>query len=536
MMTSLLFLQWNEFPAVEDATSAFADNLTNWGCPRRRTSRFRARGIHSTAICLFTTLALLICALPLYAQTSGMGSDPELVAAVNTILDDKAIASGFQGVVIQSLQTGETLYELNADKTFLPASNNKLLTAAVALEKLGKDFVYRTRVYRTGKVDSKGVLHGDLILQGSGDPLLSPNDLKALVRKVKNAGIRKVGGNFEYDASLFDTQELGEGWSWDDETFYYSAQVSALNVNQNMIYVQVVPSKKAGSYASLIIGPQHIAFGAHCIVMTAKSGSKKTLSFERERGHNYLTVKGSIPIGIKPSDNLPIGVTVENPEFFTMTLFSADFLDDRSDLLGSFYYQPPVFPKNAVLVAEHKSASLSWYLKRLNKPSDNLVAECLLKTVGAKVKGKGTANADGTGSTVALEWFKMIGLETTRIRMADGSGLSRVNYVSPRNLVTLLAYMKTRPDFAVFYDSLPIAGIDGTLKNRLKNTAAANNCRAKTGTMMQVCSLSGYVTAKDGEQFAFSILMNNQLAPSSAARAIQDKIVVLLAEHTRSKP
>lgn len=503
---------------------------------RRRMKRFFA------VICL---LLLSSCAV---AQTISKGSDPQLVAAVDALLENPAIASGFQGVLIQSLKTGETLYERNADKTFLPASNNKLLTSGVALEKLGKDWVYRTRVYRTGKIDAKGILHGNLILQGSGDPLLSPDDLKELAAKVKSSGIRDITSGIAYDAQLFDNQALGEGWTWDDEPFYYSAQVSALNVNQNMAYIQVHPGKKAGAGATFVVGPEGLnnkrlpthlksTMNWYFRVRTGAAGSKKTLIFQRDRGANVIRVSGSIPLDIKPADNLPTGVTLENPANFATELFFAglQFRHARFSEWSRYPFAQWAVPQDAVLVAEHVSAPLSIYLKRLNKPSDNLVAECLLKTVGAKVKGKGTANADGTGATVAKEWFQSIGMDTSRVRMADGSGLSRVNFVSPRNLVLLLTHLHSRPDFAVFYDSLPIAGVDGSLRNRMKNTAAANNCHAKTGYVSQVSSLSGYVKTADGEDLVFSILMNNHLAPNSVCRTIQDNIVAKLADYQRGK-
>ena len=476
--------------------------------------------------------ALFLFALPARGQMPPASSDATLTRALDTILDAPELQSGFCGVCIQSLKDKSILYERNADHVFLPASNNKLLTSAAALGILGSDFTYSTRLAYTGTLDSDGTLNGDLYLRGSGDPILSLADLDTLVQQAARSGLKRVKGSLRYDDIAFDRQWLGEGWEWDDEAGYDAAQISALNVNHNVVLVTLAPAGKIGEHPTVHVQP---AESYVTIVNTATTGpakSKPTFIVDRKEGRNTLLIFGSIPLDAPAGKPFSVSVSIEDPARFTATL-CMDSLAKAGIHLDSTRLSDTPVPPVATLLAEHRSPPLSELIKRMNKPSDNLMAECLLKTVGAARKGQGTGGSGGTAAQAARAWFGTVGLDLTRLRQSDGSGLSRHNYVSPRNLVHLLAYCQTRPDFATFYDSLPIAGVDGTLRNRMKTTSAANNCRAKTGTLSHVTALSGYVTTRDGELLAFSLLMNNNLISAASDRIAQDKIVTLLADYTR---
>ncbi|HZT41819.1 MAG TPA: D-alanyl-D-alanine carboxypeptidase/D-alanyl-D-alanine-endopeptidase [Chthonomonadaceae bacterium] len=483
------------------------------------------------------TMVLLLFALLITpirsarAEDFGSGSDTNLVRAIDKILDVPGLQPGFQGILIQSLSDNAVLYERNADHIFMPASNNKLLTSGAALALLGKDFTYHTRIYRTGPITPDGTLRGDLVIQGAGDPILTPDDMKDLAWQVSKAGIRYIAGDVYADDSLFDREWLGDVWAWDDEPYYYSAQISALNVNENVVRVQVTPGHKAGDPLSFTIEPTDRYTQVLNTGVTGPAKSKSTLIVDRVRGRNILVITGSLPLDVAAKDNGPVPVTIENPALFSVTLLAEDLRSYDIAITGHVRGGTAI-PKNATLVAEHVSPPLSVILRRLNKPSDNLIAECLMKTIGAVKTGKGTGGLDGTGEQTARDWYKRVGLDMACVQQADGSGLSRENFVSPRNLVRLLTYLHNRPDFDVFYQSLPIAGADGTLRYRLKGTHAAYNCHAKTGYISTVSSMSGYVFTREGQMLVFSMLMNNHVARNSICTAAQDAIVKLLADYT----
>lgn len=470
----------------------------------------------------------------LHAYDIDMDSDSALIKAIDSELQRSELRTGWQGIVIQRVSDSKVLYEHEAHKVFLPASNNKILTSAVALAKLGADFRYHTRLTRKGPISRNGTLNGDLILTGAGDPLFSPHELKALAKDAFKAGLKRVAGDLQYDDSLFDHQRYGDTWAWDDMDFYYSAQISALNLNENMVFIQPHPGHKAGDPVRLDVGPISGYADIQCTAKTGTAGTPSTLNISRVLGLNTILVTGTIPIDIKPNKNLPIGVTIDNPSrFAAFTLIH--YLKELGVRVRGGIKESPAALLPSILVAEHLSDPLSLLLKRMNKPSDNLMAECLLKTVGAKVKKQGTGGESGTGAQAARDWFKSIGLDLSELNQSDGSGLSRTNYVSPANIVKLLIYLHTRPDFSVFFDSLPIAGVDGSLKHRMKGTSAENNCHAKSGYVSHASSLSGYVTTKNGELIAFSILMNNHLCPNRVCTETQDHIVNLLANYISTK-
>jgi len=472
---------------------------------------------------------LLLAPVPrCLADDTGKGSDPALVARIDALLADKTLQTGFQGILIQSLKDHTTLYERNADKVFLPASNNKLLTSGAALSLMGPDFVYKTKVVAGSAPDRHGVLHADLSLVGSGDPVLSAADLTELARALKTAGVKRIEGAVTADDSLFDQQRLGDGWTWDDEPYYYSAQVSALNLNENLVSVRVFPGKREGDPVRIVVTPTEKYMIVQNLAKTAAAKTKATITVDRSRGQNTLVISGALAIDTTDEAAPKVPVTVEDPTRFALTVFR-EALTKEGIRFGK---KSLPAPSSTVSLAEHDSVPLSQILKLLNKPSDNLIAECLLKTVGAFKKGTGTAGSGGTGAQSAREFFTSIGMDVAHLNQADGSGLSRFNFVSPRAFVQLLTYLHDQPTFPVLYDSLPIAGVDGSLRNRLKNTPAANNCHAKTGYISRASSLSGYITTKDGDMLVFSMLMNNHLATNALPVSIQDKIVLLLANYT----
>lgn len=473
-----------------------------------------------------------VLSAPVHADdASGRGANAALVAEIDARLQEPGLKGGFQGLIIQSLADGSVWYERNPDRLFLPASNQKLLVSAAALDLLGPDWRYTTTLLHTGRGDCRGTLRGDLYLKGSGDPLLEEKDLDALVEAVKKTGIRRVAGRVFGDDGHFDKQRYGDGWAWDDMPFYYSAPVSALNLNENVVVLRISPGAKAGDPARVTLSPPVKHIRVLVRATTAAANEKTTLRIRREIGREVITIEGTLAWNAPESDRRPVPVTVENP-----TLYAAAVLTERLRRAGIRVdreaEEGSAPQKEGTEIASHRSPPLSEILQRLNKPSDNLIAECLLKTLGAEKEeqGRGTFAA---GRAVVTRWLRSIGVEEADIDMTDGSGLSRQNYVTPRALALLLRRMYSHPYAKVFLDSLPVAGVDGTLRNRMRSTPAEKNCRAKTGTLSRVSSLSGYVTTADGEALLFVILMNNHKAPRAVSVEVQNEIVARLAGWTK---
>ncbi|MCS6777632.1 MAG: D-alanyl-D-alanine carboxypeptidase/D-alanyl-D-alanine-endopeptidase, partial [Chloroherpetonaceae bacterium] len=346
--------------------------------------------------------ACLLCltlSLPLSAQPVPEGEDRTLITEIVRSIDVPGLQTGFQGIFVQSLKDGRVLFALHSEKTFVPASNNKLLTACIALEKLGANFVYRTRVVRDGHVDRYGALKGDLILVGSGDPALTPEALRSLAQQVRQSGIRRIRGAIRFDDTLFDAQYLGPGWAWDDEPFAYSAQISALNVHGNTVRLRVLPGERPGRPTTIQITPGNHYIRVINQTSTAPPLAKTGVHVERERGTNTIRIHGAVAQNTPERDCPEVIVTVEHPARFSTSLF-VDYLREAGVRVERPRPEPVLKsaePVHRSVVAEHTSEPLTEILKRLNKSSDNLIAECLLKTVGAVALGKGTSGAEGTG-------------------------------------------------------------------------------------------------------------------------------------------
>ncbi len=511
----------------------------------------RSRMPRSCILQILLSIALL-ASVQIPVRATGV-SDPALAVSIEAVLNEKALQPGIQGIDVVSFLNGEALFARNEDKVFMPASNNKILTSCAALAVLGSDFRFITRVKSTSRVKG-GVLLGDLVLIGSGDPILSTADLDSLARQIASSGIKRIKGTIRYDDRLFDSQRLGDSWAWDDEAAYYSAQISALNCDENTVEILCRPGSKIGAAVRVQISARTSTIRVMNTATTSAYGTIGSLSIDRLRGSNTIPVSGLIPLSntaqgkaaqsgnanLRHSMYAPVAVTIDNPSLFTAELFAQSLLKAGIKLAVTTPLPVPIDVERTglrqpVMIAEHRSAPLSELLVKLNKPSDNLIAECLMKTIGTVKKKQGTSGTEGTGELAARDFFRTLTLDLDQLQQADGSGLSRRNFVSPHNIVRLLSAMRRRPDFNFFYNSLPIAGVDGTLRNRMKESAAQNNCHAKTGYISHASALSGYVTTGDGEMLAFSILMNNHLCSNSICVAAQDKIVALLASYKRPR-
>ncbi len=458
-----------------------------------------------------------------------------LVHDIDALLAQPALEHGYWGVLVKSLKTDETMYALNAHKLMMPASNMKIVTLAAAAETRGWDYRYATIVGAAGPVEA-GTLQGDLVVAGSGDPSLVAADGMAdrvfaeWADRLKQRGIRTVAGRIIGDDKGFEEETLGFGWSWDDLPDDYAAGVGALQFNENAVRVVVVPGAAAGDSAGVSIAPGGSGLTIVSDVVTGAPGGVPSISTRRLPGNMHLALRGSIPVGGSPST---LTVSVDNPTLFFVgalrNALIANGIDVRGPAVDIDDVRDARSPTGAPIVV-YQSPPLSTLALRLMKASQNQYAETLLKTVSS---GAGVPSAAG-GRSATQALLEGWGVPASGLIQRDGSGLSRYDYVTPDALVTILAHVYRDDRLrGPFEASLPIAGRDGTLSNRMKGTPAEGNARAKTGSMTNVRALSGYVTAADGEPLVFSILANNfGTAPDTILQAA-DAIVVRLAKFSR---
>lgn len=466
--------------------------------------------------------ALAACTLAACATLSH-ADDAAIKAAIDKELADPSMAHGWTGVIVKSLEDHRVIYALNEDRLFIPASNMKLLVSSCCTDVLPADFKYTTPVLRDGSV-AGGTLNGNLYLKGSGDSTLEAKDLTELAKAVRAAGITTVNGDIVGDGSCFDNKRLGFAWEWDDLAAYYSAEIDGLTVDRGTVHASVTAGD-VGAPPVVSLNPDAGYMLVRNMATTVADSAEESLVIDRPLASNVITVSGSMRKGTKVHNE---DVSMEEPAVYTAFLFRKLLRDEGITVAGTA--RGGVTPSSATQVASHDSQPLPEILKLLNKPSDNLMAESLLKTLGLVKTGKGTTDA---GRQVEEQYLKKIGVESGNYMISDGSGLSRLDLVTPNTLAAVLAYMWPHPNREAFINSLPIAGVDGSLRNRLKGTAGANNVKAKTGYVGKARNLAGYVNTKDGEPLEFVLLMNHYNGETSAINAVQDRICVILANSSK---
>lgn len=488
----------------------------------------------SVAVCL--ALALPAChTAPRTVPNKPAASAPQqLQRDVDSILAAQPLERGHWGVLVKSLKTDETLYSHNPRKLMMPASSLKIVTLAAAADRLGWDFTYETKILAAGAV-REGVLDGDLLVVGSGDPSMTdtttPPLFTAWADQLKASGISVINGRIIGDDNAFDDETLGMGWSWDDLPEAFAAGVGALQFDENMARVTVTPGSAIGALSSVVIEPDAAGLVLRNHLTTGDAQSRGLVQLRRPPGSAELQVRGSLPIGNPPAVRL---VSVDNPTMFFVSALRKAFIADGIEVRGPAVDIDDIADAPArdtgVTVVSHHSPPLSTLAVRLMKNSQNQYGETLLRTLGVNAGAATAGGGVAAAGAIMTGW----GLGSGDLIQRDGSGLSRYNYVTPEAFVAILAHVdrdeKLRGPFEA---SLPIAGRDGSLANRMKGTAAEGNARAKSGSMSNVRALSGYVATADGEPLVFSILANNFETPADVVNGATDAIVVRLSQFRR---
>ena len=508
-------------------------------------------------------LAIALSLAPALAQNSAPSTNKpatlaELQTAIAALLDQPKFAAARWGVRIIT-PDGRAIFERDADKTFMPASNLKLYTTSAALDAFGPDFRIKTSVYAAKPVRS-GLLRGDLILYGRGDPNLSPrfdtddpkrySELKPadkitaierLADQIKSRGVKIIAGDLIGDDSYFAGDLLGPGWEWDDAQFYYGAEVSALTVNDNSVSFTITPARRVGDKPTIRVQPQtnYVNITNHA---KTSDGGQTRIGVHRPLNQNSIEFFGSIPRGAREFE---VDIAVHDPASFAATLLKEALLRRSVRVQGRVKrldavarIAEPFDESKLVEIASVESPPLAELLRVVNKQSQNLHTELMLRQLGAQQTTAPTELDDygrpkstaARGNEVRRQFLQKAGVEIQPLSLRDGSGLARQNLVTPRSTSRLLEFMLTHQHFNVWRESLVVAGVDGTLERRMRDTAATNNFRGKTGTLSYANALSGYVTTKRGQSLILSLMGNNYTGAGREVTAVLDQICVMLAE------
>jgi len=463
-----------------------------------------------------------------------------------------AAVSAFWGIRIVDLPSGRTVYERNAGHFFVPASNAKLFTTALALTRLGPGFTFETRVTADQAPDAAGRIAGSLRLVGGGDPNLSARaipyapgpitgnplaPLEELADQVAARGVKQIDGDIVGDDTWYVWQPYAVGWSVDDPVSDDGAPVSALTIGDNTFTMTVRPGIHAGDPAELTLNPPVEYYRIENRVRTVAADGDRRIRVERVPGSLDLHIWGTIPVGNKGEDEL---LGIDDPALFAAKAFR-QILETRGIIVAGPAVAHHLYPDQfasltegpappsgpAVELARHTSAPLLEDLRVTDKVSQNLHAEMALRAVARARRNLGSFEA---GREEMRAFLGEIGIEGGAYNLVDGSGLSRLDLVTPSAIVKLLAHMYRSPERQNWISLLPVGGLDGTLASRFAGLPAAARIHAKTGSLSHVSALSGYAERPGGRWVAFSIMVNNYNGPAGEIRAVMDGICALIME------
>ena len=441
------------------------------------------------------------------------------VKTVETILGNSCLRKQNFGIKIHSLERNKTLYSVNSNRLFAPASNVKLLTTAMALKRLRPEYRFKTGLYATTPVGGE-TLRGDIFIKGFGDPNLVSEQMWLLVKELKNIPLRKVHGDIIADASFFDNNLRVKTWK-KGGVEAYNAPLGALSFNFNTVTVHINPGEKPGDRPVVVVDPNIEFIRVDNRARTVSKSKRSRLIVNRidRGGHNEITISGVVSVN-HARETYYLNIT--RPAYYAASVFKEYLRQEGVEVTGKV--RVGFVPEGAYEILSHSSMPLSLILRGLNKFSNNFVAEQILKTIGADIYGPPGTTLNGLRAID--EYMQSLKYKPEGFSILDGSGLSRQNRLSPDQIVSVFQDMYA--DLGVypeFISALGVMGRDGNVLKRMNGHNSAERARVKTGTLNSVSALSGYFQSADGERFAFSILMNDLKCSNGQAKRLQDRIV-----------
>lgn len=480
--------------------------------------------------------------------SENLSSQPtDLARRIDSTIDQSDLGGARWGISIISMVDGSTVYSRDSDKLFTPASNMKIYTTGVALDLLGAEYRWRSSVYANSQPDGNGRVQGDLILYGRGAPdLVTSNKdqargtLQKLADDLYARGVRSVSGNVIGDESYFRGDPLGDGWQWNDLQWYFGAEASALSINGNEVDVNFVPAEKAGAAPVVRTSDTESYVTVQNRMAAVERNGRPTIGVHRGLSDNNIEVWGEFA---RDTKGFGARLSVYKPALWAAKLFARALKTRGIQVEGQTLSRDSRMaagqrfdPSHSVELVFVQSQPLGEIARKTNKESNNLYAELILRTLGRE-RGEMAAlpeapgrerGDDEAGLAVIRVWLERAGVPTGRLALHDGSGLSRLDLVTPETSARFLLALSRTGAGSVFKDSLPLSGHDGTLAGRLKTIT--DRVSAKTGSLTYDNSLSGYLTTSRGQTFVFSIMCNDQTRQADSIRLI-DQIVTLLAEY-----
>ena len=521
---------------------------------------------------MFTCLLFsLLCGFMVRGAPAGSVSDSleTLRTRLNGIISQPQFSKALWGIKIKMLHGENIVFQRNSSKRLKPASNAKLFTAALALDKLGSQYRIKTSFLAANRPNQAGDLVGDLTVYGRGDPTFAArfNDgdyekaVSPLVAALRAAGVKRIQGDLIADQSFFRGPPFGSGWTWGDLQHYYGAEISALTIYDNVLDITITAGRSSGDLCNIRVRPESAFVSFINRTRTVTSNLSREFHLYRPIGKNLVYLHGRLPVDDLGFD---YGVAVHDPAAFFVSQLKDALIRSGIPVKGRMRTLKWIdrveadSPENSLVeIAFVHSRTLGEILPQMLKPSQNLYSQLLLLQVGAMgrrfievehseldlVSENAVENrqlvsnvrfleptTEETGLLEMQRFVRELGIDPNEVLLDDGSGLSRRSLVTADAIVDLLIHMHRHPEGGVFRDSLPVAGVEGTLKRRMIGTRAQGNVRAKTGSLQHVTALSGYLSTAGGEPMVFSILLNHHAGDQTEARSAIDEMVETLAE------
>lgn len=427
------------------------------------------------------------------------------------------------GIDIREANTGRIVFQRNASRYYKPASNLKVLTAVAGIDFLGPNYRYQTSLLTDGHIKNH-TLNGNLYIKFSGDPTLTTSNLKNLFVALKKKGVTNISGNLYVDNTVFDSNNIGPGWMWDELRFCYAAPVNGVIINHNCMPFQIYPDKKLGRKAHVSMPSDYQYIQVNNDVTTVHHSKQASCPLEMNvTENNQLSLSGCLAPGKYKTS---LEAAAKNINVYVAALLKRIIQSSNISLKGHIATNHT--SKQLKTLVTHNSNTLASFVKTMLKKSDNVIANALYKTIGASYYHNAASWSESQKAELAL-LHKYTGMPADEVTAVDGAGLSRYSQITPNALAKVLTGAYKGKYFSTLYNDLPISGMDGTLKYRMGSKSMLGKVHAKTGSMTGVKTLAGYVKTRHHDTLAFVILVNGFSGSSYKYRRLQDNIVTYLA-------